>query len=233
MACGRSLTQMSFDPSTLAYWRRRIAKSGRPGRALDAVAYWDSHYGSGQARADYQAAGHDAVIKPIPLRPAVPGGFSLDDLAPDEARGTVTCPAGHTRAMSSKRRVTFGTLCGSCPLRARCTTAKTAGPWTSTRTRACCAPPEPRPARRNSAGLPDTGGDRAGHRLDRYRQPIDNLSSIMKSQVWLGLQRPCARSNTQLAGRWPSTCSQSGSRRRVGVLAVTTCSGFSLRLRRG
>ena len=24
VACGRSLTQMSFDPSTLVYWRRRI-----------------------------------------------------------------------------------------------------------------------------------------------------------------------------------------------------------------
>src|SRR5216683_3130652 len=35
--------------------------------------YGDSQYGSGQARADYQAAGHDTVIKPVPLRPAVPG----------------------------------------------------------------------------------------------------------------------------------------------------------------
>src|SRR6266704_3807655 len=38
VACGRSLTQMSFDPSTLVYWRKRIAKSGRPGRVFDAVA---------------------------------------------------------------------------------------------------------------------------------------------------------------------------------------------------
>jgi len=38
VACGRSLTQMSFDPSTLVYWRRRIAASGRPGRVFDAVA---------------------------------------------------------------------------------------------------------------------------------------------------------------------------------------------------
>jgi Transposase domain (DUF772) len=29
VACGRSLTQMSFDPSTLVYWRKRIAASGR------------------------------------------------------------------------------------------------------------------------------------------------------------------------------------------------------------
>jgi hypothetical protein len=38
VACGRSLTQMSFDPSTLVYWRRRIAGSDRPHRVFDAVA---------------------------------------------------------------------------------------------------------------------------------------------------------------------------------------------------
>src|SRR5205809_1168764 len=38
VACGRSLTQMSFDPSTLVYWRKRIAKSGRPDRVFNAVA---------------------------------------------------------------------------------------------------------------------------------------------------------------------------------------------------
>jgi Transposase DDE domain/Transposase domain (DUF772) len=86
--------------------------------------YGDSHYGSGQARADYRAAGHDTVIKPIPLRPAVPGGFTIDDFALDEKQGTVTCPAGHTRPMSPKRSVTFGAVCAACPLRARCTTAK-------------------------------------------------------------------------------------------------------------
>jgi hypothetical protein len=36
--CGRSLTQVSFDPSTLVYWRRRIAASDRPDRVFDAVA---------------------------------------------------------------------------------------------------------------------------------------------------------------------------------------------------
>ena len=38
VACGRSLTQASFDPSTLVYWRKRIAKSSRPDRVFDAVA---------------------------------------------------------------------------------------------------------------------------------------------------------------------------------------------------
>jgi hypothetical protein len=86
--------------------------------------YGDSAYGSGEARAAYQAAGHDTVIKPKPVQPAVPGGFTLDDFTIREQDGTVTCPAGHTRPMSGKRTVTFGALCGGCPLRARCTTAK-------------------------------------------------------------------------------------------------------------
>ena len=38
VACGRSLDQVGFDPSTLVYWRRRIAASDRPDRVFDAVA---------------------------------------------------------------------------------------------------------------------------------------------------------------------------------------------------
>jgi hypothetical protein len=37
-ACGFSLDHGGFDPSTLVYWRRRIAVSGRPHRISDAVA---------------------------------------------------------------------------------------------------------------------------------------------------------------------------------------------------
>jgi hypothetical protein len=86
--------------------------------------YGDSAYGSGEARAAYQAAGHDTVIKPGPLRPAVPGGFTIDDFTIDEQAGAVTCPAGVTRPMSKTRTVTFGAACAGCPLRPRCTTAK-------------------------------------------------------------------------------------------------------------
>jgi Transposase DDE domain len=64
------------------------------------------------------------VIKPGPLRPAVPGGFTIDDFTIDEQAGTVTCPAGHTRPMSKTRTVAFGAACAGCPLRPRCTTAK-------------------------------------------------------------------------------------------------------------
>ncbi len=86
--------------------------------------YGDSAYGSGEARAAYRKAGHDTVIKPGPLRPAVPGGFTLDDFTLDQDAGTVTCPAGVTRPMSKTRTVTFGAACAGCPLRPRCTTRK-------------------------------------------------------------------------------------------------------------
>ena len=64
------------------------------------------------------------MIKPGPLRPAVPGGFTVDDFTIDEDRRTVTCPAGVTRQISAARTVTFGAACASCPLRPRCTTAR-------------------------------------------------------------------------------------------------------------
>jgi hypothetical protein len=86
--------------------------------------YGDSSYGSGEARAAYRDAGHDTVIKPGPLRPAVPGGFTIDDFTVDEQAGTVTCPAGQVRPMSKTRTVTFGAACAGCPLRELCTTAK-------------------------------------------------------------------------------------------------------------
>jgi DDE family transposase/transposase-like protein DUF772 len=82
----------------------------------------DTAYGTGQARADLAAAGHTAVIKPGPLRPAVEGGFTIDDFTVDEAAGTVTCPAGVTRHIPPRRTVTFGGACKNCPLRLRCTT---------------------------------------------------------------------------------------------------------------
>jgi hypothetical protein len=97
------------------------AAAGEKGAGLR--VYGDSAYGTGAARAAYRDAGHQTVIKPKPLCPAVPGGFTLDDFTIDEPAGAVTCPAGHTRPMSPKRTVTFGRLCVGCPLRQRCTTA--------------------------------------------------------------------------------------------------------------
>ena len=85
----------------------------------------DSAYGSGELLAEIHAAGHRPIIKPMPLGRAVPGGFTIDDFTVDEVLQTVTCPAGNVRPLSPKRRVTFGSLCRSCPLMKQCTTANT------------------------------------------------------------------------------------------------------------
>jgi hypothetical protein len=85
----------------------------------------DSAYGSGDALADLQAAGHTPIIKPGPLRAAVEDGFTVDDFHVDEDAGTVTCPNQITRPISRTRKVTFGKACNDCPLRAQCTTAAT------------------------------------------------------------------------------------------------------------
>lgn len=84
----------------------------------------DSAYGSGEARATLDEAGHTAVIKPIPLRPAVEDGFTLDDFDIDHTNKTVTCPAGLSRNITPTGNAVFGVACRSCPLRSRCTTSK-------------------------------------------------------------------------------------------------------------
>jgi hypothetical protein len=96
----------------------------QPGRSRVEVLA-DSAYGTGEALAALEAAGHSPVIKPWPIRPAVAGGFTIDDFIVDEDAGTVTCPNGVTKTMTKTRTAVFGTACAGCPLRARCTTAST------------------------------------------------------------------------------------------------------------
>jgi IS5 family transposase len=84
----------------------------------------DSAYGSGETRAGLREAGHHQAIKPMPLRPAVVGGFDRDDFVVDYDTRSVTCPAGHTVPIAAKGSATFGHRCSSCPLRPRCTTSR-------------------------------------------------------------------------------------------------------------
>lgn len=86
--------------------------------------YGDSAYGSGDTRAEIRARGHDAVIKPIPLRGGKPEGFDRDDFVVDHHARTATCPAGHTVGITAKGNAGFDRYCSGCPLRSRCTTAK-------------------------------------------------------------------------------------------------------------
>jgi Transposase domain (DUF772)/Transposase DDE domain len=85
----------------------------------------DSAYGTGELLAAAADGGHTAIIKPWPLRPAVDGGFTLDEFTVDEAAGTVTCPNGLTARITRARMAIFGARCRECPLRARCTASAT------------------------------------------------------------------------------------------------------------
>src|SRR5580693_4918741 len=81
----------------------------------------DAAYGTGELRAHLRDSGHAAVIKPPPLRHAVPGGFTGDDFTVDGQAGTVTCPAGHTVALgrphaAGTRLAQFKARCAGCPL---------------------------------------------------------------------------------------------------------------------
>jgi hypothetical protein len=129
---------ISAEPATGLITDEQLTRAAGPQNSDAAVAaqmiareqdpaevYGDSAYGTGGLRAALAEAGHTAVIKPGPLKPAVEGGFTLDDFTVNESTGTVTCPAGITRPISARRNVTFGAACRSCPLRARCTTSKT------------------------------------------------------------------------------------------------------------
>lgn len=85
----------------------------------------DSAYGTGGMLAALSKREWAPVLKPWPLRPAVPGGFTIDDFTHDPAAGTLTCPAGITRTLTKKRNAVFGTACRGCPLAGRCTSSAT------------------------------------------------------------------------------------------------------------
>ncbi|MFE2729466.1 IS1182 family transposase [Kitasatospora sp. NPDC059327] len=93
-------------------------------------AFGDTAYSTGPTRRALRQAHHRLFLKPAPLTTAVPGGFSLDDFVIDTVGGMVTCPAGHTVALSEpsgrhlQRKAVFTGQCTGCPLRERCSRAK-------------------------------------------------------------------------------------------------------------
>jgi len=88
----------------------------------------DSAYGSGATRQALAEGEHRVFIKPAPLRPAVPGGFTYDDFTvthdTDGTPVSATCPKGVTRPVRPAGSATFGAACAGCPLRAQCTTSR-------------------------------------------------------------------------------------------------------------
>ena len=177
--------------------------------------YGDSAYGTGDLRGEIERAGHRAVIKPKPVQPAVEGGFTVDDFGVDEDAGTVTCPAGQTRRISPGRTVSFGALCRDCPLRARCTTAKT-GRSMDLHERDDLL----RAARAEWAADPQLREDYRQHRPNvertvaqvathggrriklRYRGTVKNNAWLKRRTAALNLRNLLGRGLTRAAGNW-------------------------------
>jgi len=128
---------LAVEPETGLVTACQLTKAAGPG-AHDAVVgidlltgesehvevLGDSAYATGEVLAALNDTGHRPMVKPWPTKPAVPGGFQIEDFSVDETNNSVTCPAGVTRPLTPSRSVTFGVACRACPLRARCTTAK-------------------------------------------------------------------------------------------------------------
>ena len=83
----------------------------------------DSAYATGDMLHTLAGRKWTPLVKPWPIKPAVEGGFTIDDFTPDIDASTLTCPAGTTRRVSAKGTVTFGAACRGCPLAKRCTTS--------------------------------------------------------------------------------------------------------------
>lgn len=94
------------------------------------TAYGDSAYGAGEVLYQLDAAGIQTRLKvQAPVAPA--GQFTKDQFTINLNAATVTCPnqitvpirpvTGHARHAG---KAEFGTACATCPLAARCTTAK-------------------------------------------------------------------------------------------------------------
>lgn len=177
--------------------------------------YGDSAYGTGDLRGAIGDARHDAVIKPKPLASPVEGGFTVDDFTVDEGAATVGCPAGHTRAISAGRRVSFGALCRGCPLREQCTKSKSGRKLVlherDSELRAAraewAADPELREKYRkyrpNVERVVSQIASRGGRRLKlRYRGTVKNNAWLTRRTAGLNLRNLVGRGLTRTAGVW-------------------------------
>lgn len=91
------------------------------------AVYGDSAYGSGASLAHLKQIGATPMVK-VQSPHGVGGRFAKDRFDVDLEAGTVTCPSSQVVSMrplgDGGWYAGFGKLCGTCPLREQCTTAK-------------------------------------------------------------------------------------------------------------
>jgi hypothetical protein len=83
----------------------------------------DSAYATGDMLHTLAGKKWAPLLKPWPIKPAVPGGFTIDDFTHDPATGTLTCPANVTRPITANGHAVFGAACRGCPQAQQCTTS--------------------------------------------------------------------------------------------------------------
>ncbi|WEP00244.1 IS1182 family transposase [Streptomyces sp. FXJ1.172] len=181
-------------------------------------AFGDTAYSARHAPSP-PPGGTPAVLQTRPLRPAVPGGFTLDDFTINTTAALVTCPAGHTVPLSDpggqhhQRKAAFKDLCTRCPLRERCTKAK-AGRILTIRPHHDLQAA----ARHQAATDPDWQADyrrwrppveravawlvQHGNRRLRYRGTINNNTWLHTRAAALNLRRLVNLGLTHTGGRW-------------------------------
>lgn len=89
---------------------------------LEAVMFDRGYLGSPEV-IRLRQEGVSLIAKPWPTQ-GLKGKFSKDDFVIELAQGVVTCPAGVESIIDDQLLARFGTACGTCQLRAKCTDAK-------------------------------------------------------------------------------------------------------------
>jgi Transposase DDE domain/Transposase domain (DUF772) len=100
-----------------------IADGHTEGQSVEVLG--DSAYATGDMLHTLAGKQWLPLLKPWPLKPTIPGGFTIDDFTHNHGARTLTCPAGVTRHVTAANNAVFGVACRGCPLAERCTTSAT------------------------------------------------------------------------------------------------------------
>jgi hypothetical protein len=122
---------LAAEPTTASSRRRRSPSATPPMARWPSTSWKKSRRAPScwptrpMARASCALTSKEPASSPSSsLRPAIEGGFTLDDFEIDEQQSTITCSAGVTVKINASRRARFGKNCATCPMRKRCSKSK-------------------------------------------------------------------------------------------------------------